>query len=574
MAASRGTCPAPPLDDPMLRLFPTTLLATLLFVSCGGEDSGGIDPSLIYTLERGDLRVTVRERGEVKAAENTKISSELEGRATLIYLIPEGTVVTEGEKVAELDVSEIEERRASQAIGVAKAEAILEQTRKNVQIFEKELKAAEKTAETRMQIAEMRLEKFLGQGVEATEGPDGLVPRSTSGTNGEMVARLRELIEGEIEDQAQEERYDQLVERVLAILDTPASLQLEMGEMANQILQGIDAVGLANVDLKLATDTLYHSRLLEEKGFITSTELKRDEIAHTRGLSKKTVAWNNLELLINYTLPEDLISLQLEVENARLGVESVRASNEARRVREQADLRGIESEYALARERLENLDEQVAHGVLLAPGPGLVVYGRYDWDEPVYEGMSVRERQEVIILPNISRMQVELKIPEAQIGKLAAGQPAAVSVDAFPDREFSGEVSAVSSLPDPSPRRREVKVYEIFVAMAGDNSDGKLRPGMNCVVTIEVGTLEQILYVPVPALERRKGDHFVWRMTPDGPAAVQVELGGNNLTHVEIVSGLAEGDRISLVRPAGAELPGEKEEKAEAIEPATLSGES
>ena len=551
----------------MLRVFPATLLATALIVSCGGDDGGGIDPSLIYTLERGDLRVTVRERGEVQAAENTKVSSELEGRATLIYLIPEGTVVGEGEKVAELDVSEIEERRASQGIGVAKAEAILEQMRKNVEIFEKELAAAKKTAETRLLIAEMRLEKFLGQGARVAEGPDGIAPRSTSGTNGEMVAQLRLLIEGEVEDPALAERYDQLVERVLEILDTPESLRLEMGEMANQILQGIDAIGLARVDLELASDTLHHSRLLEEKGFITSTELKRDEIAHARGVSKNTVAWNNLELLINYTLPESLISLQLEVENAQLGVDSVGASNEARRVREEADLRSIESEYALARERLENLDEQIAHGVLLAPGPGLVVYGRYDWDEPVYEGMSVRERQEVIILPDISRMQVELKIPEAQIGKLAAGQPATISVDAFPDQEFRGEVSGVSSLPDPSPRRREVKVYETFIAMAGDNTEGKLRPGMNCVVTIEVGTLDQILYVPVPALERRKGDHFVWKITPDGPVAVKVELGGNNLTHVEVVSGLADRDRISLVRPAGAELPGEEEERAEATEP-------
>ena len=40
-----------------------------------------------------------------------------------------------------------------------------------------------------------------------------------------------------------------------------------------------------------------------------------------------------------------------------------------------------------------------------------------------------------------------------------------------------------------------------------------------------------------------------------------MELGGNNLTHVEVLTGLVAGDRISLVRPTGAELPGEGEEE-------------
>lgn len=554
----------------MHRLLHTAILAASL-LSCAGDEGGGVDPTQIYTVERGDLRVTVRERGEIQAAKNTKVSSELEGRATLIYLIPEGSIVAEGQKIAELDVSEIEERRASQAISVAKAEATLEQARKNVEIVEKELQAAKRTAETRLQIAQMRLEKFLGQPVELGQRSN----EEPAGTNGEMVAQLRELIDGEDASEEDSERYSRLVERVREILGDEENLTLQMGEMANQVLQQIDKIGLARVDLELATDTLYHSRLLEEKGFLTSTELRRDEISHRRQLSNKTVAWNDLELLIDYTLPESLLTLRLEVENAELGVESARASNEARRVREEADLRGIESEYALAKERLENLDEQVAHGILLAPGPGLVVYGRYDWDEPVYEGMSVRERQEVVVIPDISRMVVELKIPEAQIGKVGKGQKATVVVDAFPDEELTGELSEVSSLPDPSPRRQEVKVYQAKVLIDADNTDGVLRPGMNCVVTIDVGTLGQILYVPIPALERRKGDHFVWRITPEGPIATKVELGGNNLTHVEIVSGLAAGDRISLVRPPGAELPGEGEETraSEARREAPASGE-
>jgi hypothetical protein len=59
--------------------------------------------------------------------------------------------------------------------------------------------------------------------------------------------------------------------------------------------------------------------------------------------------------------------------------------------------------------------------------------------------------------------------------------------------------------------------------------------------------------------------------------AAAVELGGNNLTHVEVVAGLAVGDQIYLVRPPGAQLPGAAEERGsapadEAVEAARADG--
>ena len=211
-------------------------ITLLLAASCGGRGGEEVDPSLIHTVGRGDLIITVRERGELKAARDTRITSELEGRATLIYLIPEGTIVEAGEKVAELDVSAIAEKRALQAINVARAEATLEQARKTVEIVEKELQAAAKTAETRLQIAQLRLEKFRGH--QRTEGEaDG---EASAGTNGEMVDRLRELLGSVSSDSTNAARHPRLLERVLEVLGSEESLRLEMGEMANQILQQID----------------------------------------------------------------------------------------------------------------------------------------------------------------------------------------------------------------------------------------------------------------------------------------------------------------------------------------------
>ncbi len=542
----------------------TLALLVASLASCGQGGGEGVDPSLIRPVERGNLVITVRERGEIKAARDTRVSSELEGHATLIYLVPEGTVVAAGDRVAELDVSGIEEKRAQQGISVAKADATLEQARKAVEIAEKDLQAAARTAETRLQIARLRRDKFLGQQREPVAGE----VETSAGTNEDMLDRLREVVAGESSESAA--RLVRLPDRVAGILGAAANRGLEMGEMANQILQQIDQIRLARADLELAAQTLHYSQRLEARGFITTNELQRDQINHERQLAARTLAWNDLLLLVNYTLPESLISLELEVENAELNLESVRAANDARRVREAAELKSIEAEHALALAQLETWDRQIQNGVLRAPAPGLVVYARMDWDEPVYEGMEVRERQEVILLPDVSSMMVELKIPEAQIGRLEVGQRAAIKVDAFPSRSLSGRVTHVSRLPDTGPGSQLLKVYQAHMLIDGDNGEGELRPGMNGTVTIEVGTLEDVLKVPLPALERRGDTHYVWRDTPQGPVAAVVELGANNLTHVQVLAGLADGDRIYLVRPPGSELPSDPEAATTPAQPAEI----
>ena len=110
-----------------------------------------------------------------------------------------------------MDVSQIEEKRALQAILVAKVQGALDQARKNVEIVEKELSAAVKTAETRLQIAHLRLEKFIGQPIDSAEG-------DSSGTNAAMVAGLRELLSEESSKSDSDTRRPGIVEKVLEIL--------------------------------------------------------------------------------------------------------------------------------------------------------------------------------------------------------------------------------------------------------------------------------------------------------------------------------------------------------------------
>jgi len=140
------------------------VLAGILVMTgaCGSSGDGPSD-ALMQTVMTSDLQITVRERAELQAQTDTRVISQLEGRNTLIYLIPEGTVAKKGDKLAELDAGLIAEKRANHAVVVTKADAMVKQARKNYEVMEKELLAAERTAASRLKIANIRVAKFLGQ---------------------------------------------------------------------------------------------------------------------------------------------------------------------------------------------------------------------------------------------------------------------------------------------------------------------------------------------------------------------------------------------------------------------------
>jgi HlyD family secretion protein len=587
--------------SPILRAAAPVLLAACgLLAGCGGGDAtpsaAGSNAADLYEVVRGPMRISVREAAELKAASETRIRSDVEGQATIIYLVPEGSVVEAGQRVVELDVSEVAERRANQAITVESARATLVNARQNMEILEKELAADEADARSKLEIAGIDVEKFLGKPrseviadgdtiTEVAQDPR----RSMQGTNHAVVQKVRDLIaedpvaevalpdaEGGAEPGAGEQaaaalssgidrnRYKDLPDKLVTLLGDTDELRQQvldrdMGELGQQVLEQIDEIRLAQQQLALNRDTLFYSGKLQEKDYITKNEFEGDRLKYESQLSKVALGWQKLDILISYTLRKTQIDLDLKYGNALIGLEKVRAANSARRAREEAELLRREAEFVLAEERLENLDRQLANAVITAPNPGLVVYAEMDsrGREMIQEGTSVRERQTLIILPDVTRMTAELKIQEADIDKIRVNQPASIQVDAFPDKMLTGKVSRVSPVADSSSRwsNNNLKVYKVWVDLDGVNTDGELRPNMSAAVEILVGEVPDTLAVPLSAVRRQGSVKYLWKATQKGPEAVVVKIGRNTLAHVEIVEGVAAGDQVYLAPPPGVLAP-------------------
>jgi multidrug resistance efflux pump len=531
-------------------------MAMGLLTACGGEEAANERSVALYTVQRTDLRITVREHGEIQAARTTRVVSPIKGRAGLIYLIPEGTMVERGDKLAELDVSGIADQRATQAVVVAKAQAAFAQAEKRFEVLETGLSANRTVAEGRVTMSRLRWEKFIGRPSRAAEPPgQGPIP----GSNGEMLARLEELVSSELLGSPGAEVSDStLLDGAMEVLGED-DVNLEMGEMAIRVLKQVEEVILARTRLVVAKNTLADSQRLYQQGFIEQRDLDRDLLAHESRRSRLSLSWNALELLLRYTLRETKILLAQDVQSAQLNLDTVLASNDGSRLSERAGLASKAAELELAMARLDNLDQQIQGAIITAPTPGMVVYARERNrdNRAVGEGMDVHERQTLINLPDLTRVVAELRVGEPQVDLVSVGQEATVVVDAYPGQTYLARVSRVAGLPDAGFRDAAAgsMVYTVVVALDGENGDGALRPGMNATVEILIREIRDATCVPLPAVHRDGDIAYVWKVTAGGPVATRVMLGANNLGLVEILDGLFEGEQVHLGRPPGAKAP-------------------
>jgi HlyD family secretion protein len=153
---------------------------------------------------------------------------------------------------------------------------------------------------------------------------------------------------------------------------------------------------------------------------------------------------------------------------------------------------------------------------------------------------------------DLSRVEVEASVGEADVGRVAVGEAATLRCRAYPDSVLTGTVSEVRLAP-----RVTQGVVGYTVLIEADNRDHKVLPGMTASVSIEVARRDGVLRLPLPALGFRPPgmERTAAPATPHGgcvfvldhgrPRPVRVTVGLKDLRHAELVAGpLREGDAV------------------------------
>ncbi len=225
-------------------------------------------------------------------------------------------------------------------------------------------------------------------------------------------------------------------------------------------------------------------------------------------------------------------------------------------------LKNAQIEYTQASSQYEMIRDldvpgKVTH--VYATSSGMVIERNINEGEMVQSSLnSFGEGTVLLKIADLSRMIVKSKINEVDIEKFSLGQRATIKLDALPYEEYEGSIVKIA----PSATlENNAKVFPVEISINATGETAK--PGMTAAVSIIGESRLDVLVIPIRAVFTDDKDQDVVYVMPQAaktpaakgavalePVATPVKLGSNDLQMVEVISGLKEGDVISLTEPA------------------------
>jgi macrolide-specific efflux system membrane fusion protein len=227
----------------------------------------------------------------------------------------------------------------------------------------------------------------------------------------------------------------------------------------------------------------------------------------------------------------------------------------------EADLENAQLNYQTAVASYEAAKSDVEKTVLVSPMDGLVL------GEPVAVGTlvtaGVSDPTVVMMIGDVSRKTVKVKVDETDIGKIKVGQSATFTVDAYQNHTFAGKVtkigeiststtstsssSSTSSTASSSSSSSSNSVVYYYVTLSVEDPEKLLKTEMTARVNIKIDEKDNALLIPLAALKTSTSGQYVMVQHDDGKTeSVPVEIGLTSNDKVEVISGLQDNDRLII----------------------------
>ena len=182
---------------------------------------------------------------------------------------------------------------------------------------------------------------------------------------------------------------------------------------------------------------------------------------------------------------------------------------------------------------------------IIAPVNGTIISREIDLGSPVAASFQAPEL--FTIAQDLTKMQIEVSVSEADIGNVQEGQDVTYTVDGYPNMNFKGKVTQVRLSPT---TESNVVTYTVIVDV--NNEDLKLKPGMTANVSIITDKSENVLCAPNIALKftpdingPKYKNQGIWILEKGKPKRIEIKTGANNDSNTEIMSDtLNEGTEV------------------------------
>lgn len=462
---------------------------------------------------RGDITQKISATGTVDAQTGAQVNigSQITGRIKDLY-VDIGTHVTAGQIIAVLDLPDINAQYNQSVAALAAARASSQASAASVQAATAALQTARQVYA--QQVSGVSLQQTTTT-TDIRKAQAGLASAQATynqdaKTAGAQVAAAQAAV-----NQAQA-TYTNAV----TFLNREKAL-LVRGYVAKQDVDNAQAQ--ANVAAAQLDSAVQNLALVRTK---TATALQTDQAAVQN--AEAVLAAARAETAQNTIKAQQVAAAQAAVQQAQAVVQQAQASY-------QQSLAAIQQAQANVAFELAQYNKTI----IRTPITGTVTTLSAQQGETVAAGLSAPT---LVTVVNLDRLQVNAYVDETDIGSVRIGQPALITVDAYPNQQFTGQVVKIAA---GGTLQQNVVTYDTTIALA--NPKGLLKPSMSATVSITVKSHRNVALVPIEAVKYIGTTPVVYVVDSNkNITAHPVVTGISDDTNTEILRGVQVGDIIVL----------------------------
>jgi HlyD family secretion protein len=290
---------------------------------------------------------------------------------------------------------------------------------------------------------------------------------------------------------------------------------------------------------------LFEAQVNQAGANLLSAKANLEKAEATQVDAKRTMERNKELLAKNLIAQSDFDTAETNYETAKASVSAAK------------------SQVAQSEAALSSAETNLYYTKIVSPVDGIVVSRNVDVGQTV--AASFQTPTLFSIAQDLTKMQIDTNVDEADIGNVKVGQDVEFTVDAYPDITFKGKVWQVRNAPITV---QNVVTYDVVIQV--NNPEFKLKPGMTANVSIIVSIKKDVLKIPNAALRFKPSEKGlaapekkgagVWIIEKDKPKRVHVSLGISDGSYTELITGdLKEGQEViveSLAKPKGSARTG------------------
>lgn len=304
-------------------------------------------------------------------------------------------------------------------------------------------------------------------------------------------------------------------------------------------------VGTSLKDLEDELETMESQYLKTQLDTTMQMRELRDQLVNLRfAMEEKQIILDQSK----FEPPATIRQATIDLERSQRSFDQASDNYSLKAQQAQANMREASINLDKASRKVNELKNVIEKFTIYAPQSGMVIYKK-EWSGQKRKVGSMINPWDLTVatLPDLSTMNSKTYVNEIDISKVKAGQEVRMGIDAFPEREYTGQVLEVANIGEQL-QNTDAKVFEVIISV--DQSDSIMRPAMTTSNQVITNVFNEVLFLPLEAIHNEDSLSFVYTKQNKKQIIVPGEVNEN---FIIIEQGLNEGDEVYISVPVNTE---------------------